>query len=460
MLQRVTGMGVCNSAVRGETAGECAGRPAKSERGSLEMAYVFVSYAREDETFVTELNRKLRESGIDVWQDIHDIRAGEKWAVELDAALAGAGLLVLVLSTASAHSEYVTYEWAYASGARIPVLPLRISGEQFHPRIEMLQVVDFETQRPWDRLTREMLERMDVKLETIRQLSRALSSPREEERNAAELELLRFLKHPVARDELLRATKSGLADVREWAIARLAQERDARVVPALIDRFVRERWWEQASTITELERLVDESSGPQLIGLLTNENAELVELAVHLLSKVGSSMRPLLLAKWLSKVPLKERAAALRALGAVGARQLRDEATRLLIHSRTVELRIAAAEYLGRIGDTNDALTLMGVLKRESASECLRGTAAVALARMNHKVAIPVIVKLFNAGVAWKHMAEALLRFDTVETRAVVSEAERTEDRMFEAAPDDKGRELAAAYVEERFRQVKERAAR
>lgn len=423
------------------------------------MAYAFVSYAREDEAFVTELNARLRDSGIDVWQDIHDIRAGEKWAVELDDALAGAALLLLVLSTASAHSEYVAYEWAFASGARIPVLPLRISGGKFHPRIEMTQIVDFEMQRPWDRLTREVLERIDVEVQAIRHLAKALSTPRREERDAAQREFSRFVKHPVAGDELIRATKSGFADVRRWAIDMLVQQRDARVVPALINQL--QEPWVRDATVSALEHVIDESSGSQLAALLASKDAEFVDLAVHLLGKVGSSMSPMLLATWRSKAPLKDRAAALRALGAVGEREPRDEARRLLIHSRELELRVAAADYLGRIADIKDAPILMRALKSGSVSKPLRGAAAVALARMKHQPAIPVVVKLFHTGVAWKDMAEALLRFDTVETRSIVEDQHTRSEKDIEARlPDDKGRELALGGLCNHYEAIKQRAAR
>jgi HEAT repeat protein len=426
------------------------------------MAYIFISYAREDEAFVTELNRKLRDSGIDIWQDIHNIRAGEKWAVEIDDALEGASLLLLVLSTASSRSEYVMYEWAFASGARIPVLPLRISGGKFHPRIEITQILDFEKERRWDRLAREVLEKMDSKVAAIRQLGKALSSPRPGERAAAEGEFYRFVgakTHPVALEELVRAMKSGWEDVRQWAIDMLLRQRDARVVPALIDKLRDPR--QRDSAVSALETVVNESSGPSLLALLTSEETELVELAVHLLGRVGSSVSQDLLSTWASEAPAIERAAALRALGAVGGRELRDEARHLLADSHNIELRVAAAEYLGRIANIKDAPTLMRVLTAKSTAESLCGTTAVALARMKYKAAIPIVVKLFHTGVAWQHMAEAMLRFNTAETCTAVEDNRRgKENDIIERIPDDKGRELALAGVYEGYERIKRRAAR
>jgi HEAT repeat protein len=324
----------------------------------------------------------------------------------------------------------------------------------------MTQILDFKTQRPWDRLTHEVLEKLDIKIATIRRLARSLLAPQRDERHAARTELSSFAQHPVARDEFVRATKSSWAEVRDWAVTMLIQQRDARVVPALIDKLREPYSWNRKATISDLESVVDESSGPQLLALLASEDGRLADLAVHLLGRVGRSVAPRLLTTWRSNAPLKDRAAALRALGAVGARKLRDEASRLLIYSRKVELRMAAAEYLGRIADIKDAPTLMKVLKSKSASESVRGTAAVAIARMKHKAAIPVIVKLFHKRVAWTDMAEALLRFDTDETRSVVGEERTRATNIIEAGPDDKATELALSSISRLYEEIENRAAR
>jgi hypothetical protein len=55
-------------------------------------------------------------------------------------------------------SEYVTYEWAYATGAGVKVVPLMVKTTQMHPRLESLQYLDFTNRRarPWDRLIEEL----------------------------------------------------------------------------------------------------------------------------------------------------------------------------------------------------------------------------------------------------------------------------------------------------------------
>jgi hypothetical protein len=51
-------------------------------------------------------------------------------------------------------SEYVTYEWAFAWGAGIKVIPVLLKRTELHPRLESLQYLDFtnRTARPWDAL--------------------------------------------------------------------------------------------------------------------------------------------------------------------------------------------------------------------------------------------------------------------------------------------------------------------
>lgn len=421
------------------------------------MAHVFVSYAHEDEEFVTQLHGKLSEAGVDVWQDVHDIRTGDNWGEEINDAIANSVLLILVLSAASARSQYVTYEFAFATGARIPVLPVLIGSGKFHPHIRAMQMIDFRKTQKWDRLVRDVRKQMDINISLIRRSSEALSAPQKEERSAAQEQLRRLRNNPFARDEIVRATRSPIPDVREWAISLLVNERDVRVVPKLIDRLRDD--FTRDSALTELENLVDESTGPQIVEMLSEGKPELVECALQLLENVGGSVIPILLETWNSKGPLQEKAAALRALGKLGVREPLVEARRLLMSRSKVLLRIASVEYLGRIGDTATTPQLMNLLNRQSVSEHLRGAAAIALARMKHLAAIPVVLSLIDyARVRWEAIGEALLRFDTTETRkAYDTEKEKILSRI-ERLDDDRRKELAYAAAIRMFKKIERRA--
>jgi hypothetical protein len=57
-------------------------------------------------------------------------------------------------------------------------------------------------------------------------------------------------------------------------------------------------------------------------------------------------------------------------------------------------------------------------------------------------------------------MAEALLRFDTDETRSVVGEERTRATNIIEAGPDDKATELALGSISRLYEEIENRAAR
>lgn len=115
------------------------------------MKHIFVSYAREDKDFARELSRRLRESDRIPWQDLRNIRAGDYWQDSIDAALRNAEALVVIMSPHAIKSQYVTYEWAFALGAGIRVIPVVKARTNIHPKLSSIQYIDFTTHRgtPW-----------------------------------------------------------------------------------------------------------------------------------------------------------------------------------------------------------------------------------------------------------------------------------------------------------------------
>src|SRR5688572_26045538 len=116
-------------------------------------AHVFISYAREDAGFVRKLSKRLSDTGLASWQDISGLRGSQDWQRDVDKALRSASALVVVMSRYATRSRYVTYEWAFALGARIPVVWIRRSATQVHPRLALIQCVDFTKRgKTWLRL--------------------------------------------------------------------------------------------------------------------------------------------------------------------------------------------------------------------------------------------------------------------------------------------------------------------
>jgi hypothetical protein len=58
------------------------------------------------------------------------------------------------MSPEARESEYVIYEWAFAYGSKVPLIPIMLRETPLHPRLAALQYLDFTNRRarPWDRL--------------------------------------------------------------------------------------------------------------------------------------------------------------------------------------------------------------------------------------------------------------------------------------------------------------------
>lgn len=118
------------------------------------MNHIFVSYQHGDGDFADVLMNKLEKEGYSIWVDNEKINAGEDWRNEIDQAIKEAFALIVIMSPEAKASEYVTYEWAFAWGAGVKVIPVLFKPTKLHPRLEALQYLDFtsRTSRPWDKL--------------------------------------------------------------------------------------------------------------------------------------------------------------------------------------------------------------------------------------------------------------------------------------------------------------------
>lgn len=107
------------------------------------MAHVFISYARADSSFAQELKKKLEQANISAWLDQDLLQPGEDWRKEIDTAIQGSFALIAVMTPHAFESKYVTYEWAYALGLGIKVIPIMLERTSLHPRLDVIQYLDF-----------------------------------------------------------------------------------------------------------------------------------------------------------------------------------------------------------------------------------------------------------------------------------------------------------------------------
>jgi hypothetical protein len=123
-------------------------------QGAGDIKYIFISYSHEDGDFADLLRERLEKEGFNVWTDEGKLITGEDWRDGIDQAIRNSSVLVLIMSPNAKKSEYVTYEWSFAWGAGIRIIPILLKKFPLHPRIESLQYLDFIVRyaRPWDTL--------------------------------------------------------------------------------------------------------------------------------------------------------------------------------------------------------------------------------------------------------------------------------------------------------------------
>ena len=333
------------------------------------MRHVFISYAREDERFVQMLRLQLEAAGFLVWRDL-DIRAGEDWRGEIDEAIGDAAALVVIISRASRPSEYVNYEWAYALGANVKVVPvlLNMPPSDLHPALAGLQRFDFSDPmaQPWSKLLQLLKEVTDAhRPHTVRvpreappaihEAARALDNIRTEEREAA-LKSLDAMAHPAVAGVLADALKHPVEQVRFIAAQNLARRGDVRALPGLREAIL--RGWE-------------------------------VRLSGW---KMGKEAIPTLM-DYLEDPDEKIRWGALSALGEFKDPSHLPVFQRLLQHDPAPWVRGSAARVIGRLACEGSAPALADALEDEDAK--VRRAAAESLKEMGGENAVTGLMRAF-----------------------------------------------------------------
>lgn len=119
-------------------------RPAARERPVDELD-AFISYARADTAYVTELTRELQVLGRTPWLDADDIPAGSTWREELVAAIESAIVFVFVISPDSVASEECRRELDHAVEVGKRLIPVRLCVAPTPPALAPIQWIEAET---------------------------------------------------------------------------------------------------------------------------------------------------------------------------------------------------------------------------------------------------------------------------------------------------------------------------
>jgi HEAT repeat protein len=212
------------------------------------MSHIFISYNQEDSDFAAVLMMHIEKAGFDTWMDKSRLRPGSDWSETIDKGIREAITMVVVMSPAAKASEYVTYEWSFAVGAGIPVIPAMYKDTVLHPRLGRYQYLNFTNPsvRPWDELVTEIKEidkQRSLLLDNtipayIKQAVVAFDSPNPADREGAVRTLGGALSGDLsAKTAILAALDHPLLDVRAHASVQLIRNAqsmaDSRIVSAL-----------------------------------------------------------------------------------------------------------------------------------------------------------------------------------------------------------------------------------
>lgn len=139
------------------------------------MKHVFISYKHdEDSVFAELLITKIKEAGFEAWIDYDQLQVGKNFHTEIDQAIKDSLALIIIMTPAAKISEYITYEWAFALGVGVKVIPILHKDTERHPRLKMLQSLDFTNSKffPWSSLInalkvqKQIMEQDDATLKT------------------------------------------------------------------------------------------------------------------------------------------------------------------------------------------------------------------------------------------------------------------------------------------------------
>ena len=108
---------------------------------------IFLSYSRQDRARATALEAALKDRKLSVWRDVRSIAAGDRWAESIERGIRGSRGAIVLITPASANSEWVTYEYAFATGAGVPVIAVSTRDVRIPNPIQQFQIVQYTDAR-------------------------------------------------------------------------------------------------------------------------------------------------------------------------------------------------------------------------------------------------------------------------------------------------------------------------
>jgi HEAT repeat protein len=410
------------------------------------MAGVFISYASKDSDFAERVESRLAKAGHKTSLDKSILRAGEVWRVKLDQAIRASEVMVVIMTPDAGESDYVAYEWAFALGAGVRIVPVRLKAAPFHPLLDELHHVDFtDQQRAWEDLLLQIEKPAETHPTTraisagtpptVRRAVAALDSP-DAEQQMAGVRSLADTDHPAARDALIQALKHPVKHIRVAAAIDYPNPKDPRIIPGLIEatqsgdflqqwypgrefnlRFSIERMGLAAIPIlldllhdqkplfricaaNALGRLREKGALKGLIDMLEDKNHHARSQSALALGSIGDKAAVPHLVQALGDEAEGVRAAAAEALGKIGHNAVSKLVATL--EDDFTKVRAAAAEALGQLKAYPAVNKLLEHLQQDSSE--VRAAACLALGRIGDPAALTPLVEIFQDETAQYHM--------------------------------------------------------
>lgn len=330
------------------------------------MAHSFISYSHRDFSFVSQLLTYLQSNALPVWVDYQRLQAGEDWRQDIDDGIRQSFAVLAVMSPDAVASQYVTYEWSFAMGQGIKIIPLLIGAEKdLHPKLQVLQYLDF-AKYPFEEMAPKLLERLQALQEThrphsiplprtappiIKRSVEALDSHNTQERKEA-VQSLAHTDDPLAQTILIQALNHLNADVRQQSALALATSQGELVIPALTEILEagNKAYIKRATEI--LLELGNEGRSEALGSLLKSKESQYHSTAIKKLGEIGTPQAISSLYLMLQNITLYEYSpiiTLLDTLKGVADKTIERDMLNLLTNSQLL-IRIRALEILMEIG--------------------------------------------------------------------------------------------------------------
>jgi len=331
---------------------------------------VFISYAHVDNDFAEVVQQKLIDAGFNPWVDNKQLKAGDDWRQGIDAAIRGSFALIVIISPESDQSKYVTYEWAFAFGNGIQIIPVMYrSTEKIHPRLDSWHYEDFthRINRPWDRLIgrlEELFKEIDLRApfdnsSYFGEALKALGSWKPGERIEA-CRVLAQLGNASAVDSLARVLHDTDAGVRVAAADALGSIGHISAVDHLLNSVNDLVPTVRVAIVKALARFNTPSVIDALFIALADADMSIVEYATA----------GLIANKAVEKLP----------------------DVRSLLKAESLQIKVSAIEIIGELQDRASVSYLLEMLRSDAGT--LRSDILAALRNIGDSTAVPELLSL------------------------------------------------------------------